>query len=88
MKSAPPEELFQGGNREGIREKMQEMRKEAEGKVLAVLTGDQKKKFEEMKGEPFEMPQRTRTRGGGRRGGGGQGEGGGRGRPQRPASDN
>jgi len=80
-------ELFQGGNREGIREKMQEMRKEAEEKVLAVLTGDQKKKFEEMKGEAFEMPQRTRTRGGGRRGGG-QGEGGGRGRPQRPASDN
>jgi len=72
-------ELFQGGNREGIREKMQEMRKEADGKVLAVLTGEQKKKFEEMKGEAFEMPRRTFTRGGGRRGGG---------RPQRPASDN
>ncbi len=75
------QELFQGGNREGIREKMQEMRKEAEGKVLTVLTGDQKKKFEELKGEAFEMPERTR----GRRGGG---ESGGRGRPQRPASDN
>lgn len=81
------EELRQGGSREGFFEKYQEMRKEAEGKVLAVLTGDQKKKFEEMKGEPFEMPQRTFTRGG-RRGGGERGEGGGRGRPQRPASDN
>jgi len=80
------QELFQGGNREGIREKRQEMRKEADGKVLAVLTGEQKKKFEVMKGEAFEMPRRTFTRGGGRRGGG-RGEGG-RGRPQRPASDN
>lgn len=79
-------ELFQGGNRDGIREKMQEMRKEAEAKVLAVLTADQKKQFDEMKGEPFEMPQRTFTRGGRR--GGGRGQGGGQGRPQRPATDN
>ncbi|MBC8873962.1 MAG: Spy/CpxP family protein refolding chaperone [Planctomycetes bacterium] len=75
-------ELFQGGNREGVREKMQEMRKEADGKVLGVLTAEQKKQFEGMKGEKFEMPERTR--GGGRRGGG-RGQGGQR--PQRPASN-
>lgn len=90
--------LFQGGDREGIRDKMTAMRKEMEGKVLAVLSADQKKQFEEMKGEPFEMPQRGFMfggRGGGRGGEAGPGRGGrgggdrgrgdrAKGRPQRP----
>ena len=69
-------ELFRSGNREGIREAMEEARKETEKTVLAVLTSDQKKKFDEMKGEPFEMP---RPQFGGR--GGPGGDRGGRGRP-------
>lgn len=72
-----------------MREKMQEMmgtiRKDHEDKVMGVLTSDQKKQFEKMKGEKFEMPERRGGPGGGRpQFGGGQrgqrgGEGGGRG---------
>jgi hypothetical protein len=53
-------ELFQnaGENREGLREKMDALRKESEAAVLNVLNDDQKKQFEEMKGEAFEFPQR------------------------------
>ena len=79
-------ELFTGGGgREGMREKIEEMRDDMEGDVLDVLTSDQKKKFEEMKGEKFEMPEGSfgRGRGGqggfGGRGGGEQGGRGGRG---------
>ena len=76
-------ELFSSGSREGIREKMEKMRDDMEGDVLAVLTSDQKKKFEEMKGEKFEMPEGSRGQGGrggfGGRGGGEQGGRGGRG---------
>ena len=65
-------ELFTGGGgREGMREKIQKMRDDMEGDVLDVLTSDQKKKFEEMKGEKFEMPEGAFGRGG--RGGGEQG---------------
>jgi Spy/CpxP family protein refolding chaperone len=73
-------ELFQGGgggggDRDANRAKFDEMRKTADAKMLAVLTSDQQKKFEEMKGKPFEMPE-----GAGRGGfGGGQGGKGGRG---------
>ncbi|NLF72323.1 MAG: hypothetical protein GX575_25085 [Candidatus Anammoximicrobium sp.] len=53
--------MFQGGNRdqdrEQMRAKMQDMRKQAEEKVLAVLTADQKAQFEKMKGESFQMPE-------------------------------
>lgn len=86
-------ELFQGGNREGIREKMEDMRKGIENKVLGVLTSQQKKKFEDMKGDPIEIEI---PRGGNRRGGqGGQGGRGGQrpgggdksGRPSRPGGD-
>ena len=86
-------ELFQGGNREGIREKMEEMRKGIEDKVVGVLTAQQKKKFEEMKGDPIEIEI---PRGGNRRGGQGgqdrtrgQRPGGGEksGRPSRPGGD-
>ena len=77
-------ELFtSGGGREGMREKIEKMRADMEGDVLAVLTSDQKKKFEEMKGEKFEMPEGSFGRGGrggfGGRGGRGGGEQGGRG---------
>ena len=83
-------ELFtSGGGREGMREKIEKMRKDMEGDVLGVLTSDQKKKFEEMKGEKFEMPEGAFGRGGqggqggrggfGGRGGGEQGGRGGRG---------
>ena len=78
-------ELFtSGGGREGMREKIEKMREDMEGDVLGVLTSDQKKKFEEMKGEKFEMPEGAFGRGGqgGRGGFGGRGGGeqGGRGR--------
>ncbi len=82
------QELFQGGNRdrsdqerEQMRTKMQDMRKQAEGKVLAVLTADQKSQFEKMKGETFQMPEGAFGFGG-RQGRGG--EGGRKDRPQRP----
>ncbi|MEO1615288.1 MAG: hypothetical protein AAFV88_05525 [Planctomycetota bacterium] len=82
-------EMFSGGGGGDVREKIEELRKGAEEKVLDVLTPDQKKSFEEMKGEPFEMPQmRGRGGPGGDRGGRG-GERGGRpdgdrgGRPDR-----
>ncbi len=56
-------ELFAGGGaREGMREKMMELRKEMENQVLDVLTSDQKSQFEEMKGELFEMPPRDGKR--------------------------
>jgi hypothetical protein len=50
-------ELFQGGNREGAREKVQELRKQASEKATAVLTADQKAAFEKMKGSEFKMPE-------------------------------
>jgi DNA-binding MarR family transcriptional regulator len=67
-----------GGDPAGMREKMQEMRKQADAKTLAVLNDEQKKKFEEMKGEPF--PNLDALRGGfGGRGAGGRGGRGGAG---------
>jgi len=74
-------QLFQSGDREGIREKMEEARKESEEKLLNVLTADQKSKFEKMKGKPFEMPEMGR--GGFGRGRGGDAGGRGRGGPGR-----
>ncbi len=64
-------ELFQGGNREGAREKLTALRKQTEETILGVLTADQKKEFDNLKGEAFELPQRTFGRGGqgGRQGG-------------------
>ncbi len=85
--------LFQGGNRDGLREKMDELRKGIETDVLAKLTQSQRDKFTEMKGEPFDMP---RPQFGGRGGDGGRGRGGDRerggdggrgGRPQRPTTE-
>ena len=69
-----------GGDRDKMREEFAKVRKEIDEETLAVLTSDQKKKFEEMKGKPFEMPESAR---GGRGGPGGDrgGFGGGRGGP-------
>lgn len=82
---------FQGGNREGMRERFQEMQKKVEADCMAVLSKEQKKAYEELKGEPFEMPQPSfggRGQGGrgqGAPGQGGRGQGGrGQGRPARP----
>jgi hypothetical protein len=55
-----------GGDREAFFARMQEYRKQADAKLLAVLTPDQQKKFEAMKGKPFEMPENRGGFGGGR----------------------
>jgi hypothetical protein len=52
------------------------MRKESDEQVLAVLTEEQRKQFDEMKGEPFEMPEGGFGRGGFGGGFGGGGPGG------------
>jgi Spy/CpxP family protein refolding chaperone len=57
------------------RAKFEELRKISDGKVLAVLTADQQKKFEAMKGKPFAMPE-----------GAGRGRGGPGGPGRRPGS--
>ncbi len=59
-----------------VREKMEEMRKTLETKLVAHLSDEQKTKFEEMKGEPFELAAMTfGGRGGtGERGAGAGGE--------------
>lgn len=69
---------FSGGGGGGgdMREKFQAMRKENEEKTMGVLTAEQKKTMEDMKGAKFEFPQR----GFGGPGGPG-GPGGGRTRP-------
>ncbi|MEM9367350.1 MAG: hypothetical protein AAGD07_15260 [Planctomycetota bacterium] len=66
-------EVFQSGDREQMRELMEAARDEVEAETLGVLTTEQKAKFEELKGEPFEMPEREGRfgRGGGPGGGGG-----------------
>jgi hypothetical protein len=78
-------EAFQGGGgRENIRETFGKIREEIEKELLAVLTSDQQKQFEEMKGEKFDMPEGALGAfgrgpggpGGGFRGGPGGGPGG------------
>ncbi|MBI2478236.1 MAG: hypothetical protein HYV60_06220 [Planctomycetia bacterium] len=83
--------LFQGGNRDGLREKIEELRKGIESEALGKLTQSQRDKFAEMKGEKFDLPQGGfggfgggQGGPGGQRGRGGNGGDGG-GRPQRPA---
>ncbi len=63
--------IMAAGDRENMREKMQELQTENEKQMLAVLTDDQKSEFEAMKGEPFELTER---RGFGQRGRGGRGD--------------
>ena len=80
--SAQMRELFRGGDRGGdrdaIRKKMQDLRKQGNEKVLAILTSEQKEQFEKIKGDPFEMPEGgfgPRRPGGQRRPGEARGEG-------------
>jgi Spy/CpxP family protein refolding chaperone len=81
-------QAFQGGGRDQDREQMrtrfQELRKNADEKVLAVLTTAQKADFEKMKGPAFTMPEGAfgRAPQGGQRGGDQGGQRGGQ-RPQR-----
>lgn len=90
-------EIFEnaGDDREGSMKKVQELRAEMDKEVLALLSDEQRKLFEDLKGEKVELPQMGgRGFGGGRQGGGGgrpgaggrPGGGGGEGgaRPQRP----
>jgi Spy/CpxP family protein refolding chaperone len=67
-------EEFQDLSREEVREKAQEMRAEADKKLLAALDSDQQSKYEALKGDPVEV-DRSQFRGFG----GGRGLGGGRG---------
>ena len=65
-------EMFQGGGggpQGDIREAMGKMREEMEKEILAVLTSSQQAKFEELKGEKFEMPENMGRGGFGGRGG-------------------
>ncbi|GAB6167424.1 hypothetical protein JCM19992_34240 [Thermostilla marina] len=74
-------EAFQGmrggdGQRpdpEAMRERFTKLREQIEKDVLAVLTSEQKKKFEELKGEPFELDRSALFRGRGQGQGPGQG---------------
>lgn len=82
--------LFQAGNRDGIREKMEAIQTGIETEVLAKLTQSQRDKFAEMKGETLDLPRfgfGGAGGAGGQRGRGGAGGQGGQGggRPQRPA---
>ncbi len=51
-------ELFGSGERGQMREKFEALRKETDEKLLAVLTAEQKEKFEKMKGPKFEIDLR------------------------------
>lgn len=86
-------EMFRGGgdgDREAAREKLENLRKASDEKMLAQLTGEQKTAFAALQGTKFEMPEDAfgfgRGGRGGRTGRGGPGGGPGRGsdRPQRP----
>lgn len=84
--NAKSRELFQGaagggGGFQEIGQKMQELNKARDEKMLGVLTADQKAAFEKLKGKPFDVAQLR----GGPGGPGGRGRGpGGAGKPGRP----
>ena len=84
-------EAFRSGDRDAVREKMQSMRKELDGKLLAVLTEKQKADYEKLKGAPFDLPDMSAIGGRGAGGPGGErgGPGGERGRGDRgrPATE-
>ena len=69
------QELFQSGDREAMRGKMTELRDAANKDVVALLSDEQAKKLEELKGEKFEMPQGRGPGGGGGDKGKGKGKG-------------
>ena len=69
-------EMARGGDREAMRAKMQELRSDMEEKMLMELTSEQRKQFDDMKGEPFDMDKfgfGGRRGEAGRRGGAGGG---------------
>lgn len=70
-------EMFQGGGgpQGDLREAMTNMREEMEKEILGVLTKSQQEKFEELKGEKFEMPENMGRGGRGNFGRGGPGGG-------------
>jgi Spy/CpxP family protein refolding chaperone len=52
-------EIFQaatGGNREEARDKVAKLLKDSDGKVLDILTSEQKEQFQKMQGEKIELP--------------------------------
>lgn len=51
------QELFQSGDRDGMRAAFGKLRAEAEQKLFDVLTSEQKSQLEKMKGEPFDLPE-------------------------------
>lgn len=80
-----------GGGFEGMREKMEEARRKSDARVLAVLSADQQKQFDEMKGKPFDVDRRALFSFGGRGSGrqdGGRPQGQGRDRGDRSRGDN
>lgn len=98
MQSALGEIMSGGVDRSAIQTKMEEFRKKGNDKYAGILTEDQKKKLEELKGAEFKLSMEEMGRGmfgggrGGRGGEGGPGAGpgapGGRGgRGQRPGGD-
>jgi Spy/CpxP family protein refolding chaperone len=66
--------LFSGDNRDQAREKMAELRKESSDRALAVLTAEQRDKFEKMKGKPVNADLDELRRGGFGGGRGGPGD--------------
>ena len=55
-----------GGDREAMREKVEQLRKKMDEEILSILTDDQKALFESMKGEEFKLTLRAfGPRGGG-----------------------
>ena len=86
-----------GGDRSAMQAKMEEFRKKSEEKFSTILTDEQKKKLDEMKGAEFKLTDEEKGRGMfGGRGGAGGGRGGrggdaggppGGGRGQRPGGD-
>lgn len=78
-------EMWQSGDRDGIREKAMKMRDEVETLVLKELTPAQKQKWDEMKGKPFDLTVLRRPDAG--RGPAGSGRGPSGDRNRRPDSD-
>jgi len=70
-------ELFQSGDREAIGKKLTEMRDQQLADAKKVLDEAQSKSYEELRGEPFDLPQSAMMGGfgGGRGGRGGPGAG-------------
>jgi len=52
-------EKGRGGAREGIREKMRQLRRDAEAQALAVLTDVQKNELKVLRGAPFELDRKS-----------------------------